>query len=113
MTTAALGNNAYLGPHADDAAVLAFVQGEKLDTNGDGTGAVPDGAWYWNTTLMQPRISCQASMDPFATGAGGFSTTPETVPDGDTVTIADGQQLLVTNLCVDGNLVVDGTLSVE
>lgn len=52
-----LGQNGYLGRHADDAAALAFVQAEKLDTKGDGTGSIPQGAWYHNTTSDAPRFT--------------------------------------------------------
>jgi len=64
--------NVHLGTHTSDANALTFVQGEKLDTNGDGTGQVPNGAWYVNTTDDSPRIRRNGVWHPLATKEAFF-----------------------------------------
>ncbi len=53
---ARIGNKPFLGTHANEAAVLTFVQGEKLDTAGDGSGTVPNGCWYYDSTATTRKF---------------------------------------------------------
>lgn len=41
----------YMGEHASAAAVLVFVQNNKWDTNGDGSGEPRPGMMYYDTNL--------------------------------------------------------------
>lgn len=44
------GAHNYLGEHASAADVAAFVQAQKFDSAGNGSGAPRNGQWYYDTT---------------------------------------------------------------
>lgn len=69
-----LSNKPFLGNHASEAAALAFVQAEKLDTNGDGTGVVPDGAWFYDTTTTTHKFRQNATWTSGGTSDHGALT---------------------------------------
>ncbi len=63
------GQKNYMGEYASDALTLAFIQGNRWDTNGDGTGDPFPGMLYYNTQLNQMKLWNGTSWRPIDIGS--------------------------------------------
>lgn len=62
----------YIGEYLNEASALAYIQANKWDSNGDGTGNPQPGMLYFNTT--DNRIYVRSGTSWSAIGGGAGST---------------------------------------
>ncbi len=97
-----ISNKVYLGAHANEAACLTFVQGEKIDTAGDGTGVVPDGCFFLDTTVNAHKFRANTGWTTMgAADHGGLSGLGD--DDHTQYTLADGSRAFSGDQAMGGN----------
>ena len=78
--TAPYKQHNYLGEYSSDSNALAFIQGAKWDSAGDGTGNPRNGMWYYDTLYHKPKMF-QNSAWGFIGGGSGYLDWQESVLD--------------------------------
>jgi len=88
-------------------SVLEFIQANKWDSVGDGTGDPRPGMYYYNTATGKYRYA-DATGTWISEHDASFPS--DVIQDGDVLFVEDGRQYLVYGkLTLDGEYRIDGT----